>query len=102
MIKTSRLLLIALLLLGVGFILEDSRSIPGSLRSFMALVSGDLPDPVDDPAASPSPILVPSPGQVTLIGNPEVVFNAPTQGCEYLDIPDAPARAFRDAAGRVN
>ena len=37
----------------------------------------------------------------TVIGAEEVVFDWTTDRCEDLDIPDAPARAFRDADGNV-
>lgn len=35
-------------------------------------------------------------------GSPQVVFRAVADGCDARDIPDAPARAFRDYAGRVH
>jgi hypothetical protein len=38
---------------------------------------------------------------VTVSGAPETVFRWSTDRCEDLDIPDLPARAFRDAQGRV-
>ena len=38
---------------------------------------------------------------ITLAGEAEVVFDWSRQACETWDIPDAPARAFRDAAGAV-
>ncbi len=39
---------------------------------------------------------------VEVVGSPEVVFSYTKDRCEDLDIPDAPARAFRDANGKVN
>lgn len=36
------------------------------------------------------------------IGESEVVFRRATDACDVYDIPDAPARAFRDADGVVN
>jgi hypothetical protein len=45
----------------------------------------------------PSPRLV----ALTPIGPPEMVFDWTTERCEDLDIPDLPARAFRDADGNV-
>lgn len=36
------------------------------------------------------------------IGNPEIVFDWTTQRCEDLDIPDLPARAFRDSSGQIH
>jgi hypothetical protein len=49
-------------------------------------------------AFPPNPF--PSPTLVT-VGPAEVVFNWSTDRCEDLDIPDLPARAFRDSAGNV-
>lgn len=39
---------------------------------------------------------------VRMAGPADVVFSWSTDRCEDNDIPDAPARAFRDAAGRVH
>lgn len=39
---------------------------------------------------------------VTLVGPVETVFKYSDQACESLDIPDTPARAFRDSDGMVN
>jgi hypothetical protein len=38
---------------------------------------------------------------VTLIGAPETVFSAKRDACDGDDVPDAPARAFRDADGGI-
>jgi len=38
---------------------------------------------------------------LTLVGPPAVVFKAGRDACDGADVPDAPARAFRDAAGAV-
>ena len=38
---------------------------------------------------------------VEVAGPPETVFDWSTSACEEIDIPDAPARAFRDAQGNV-
>jgi len=38
---------------------------------------------------------------VTATGPEQTVFNWSTEQCQQLDIPDGPARAFRDATGRV-
>lgn len=38
---------------------------------------------------------------VTLVGPPEPVFAAPKEACDGHDSPDAPARAFRDAKGKI-
>lgn len=39
---------------------------------------------------------------LTIIGSPQVVFSYSQQACETNDIPDVPARAFRDSSGVVN
>lgn len=41
------------------------------------------------------------PGGVT-VGSQEVVFDYSVDKCNTIDIPDVPARAFRDAAGNIN
>jgi hypothetical protein len=38
---------------------------------------------------------------VAVTGNPEVVFDYTRDRCDEVDIPDAPARVFRDAQGRL-
>lgn len=44
----------------------------------------------------------PAPAAVTVAGPAETVFRWHTDRCAADDIPDAPARAFRDAAGTVH
>ncbi len=39
--------------------------------------------------------------RVALTSPPEVVFAAPRDGCDPDDVPDAPVRAYRDAAGGI-
>lgn len=39
---------------------------------------------------------------LTVVGDEEVVYDWSADRCDDLDIPDLPARAFRDATGRVN
>lgn len=39
---------------------------------------------------------------VSVTGPPETIFRYTTDACEKDDLPDAPARAFRDAAGTVH
>ena len=39
--------------------------------------------------------------RVTLTSPPDVVFAAPRDGCDPDDVPDAPVRAYRDAAGGI-
>ncbi|NOZ04196.1 MAG: T9SS type A sorting domain-containing protein [FCB group bacterium] len=41
------------------------------------------------------------PGPVNILGPEEIVFDWSADSCEEVDIPDAPARAFRDADGKV-
>src|SRR5829696_1679266 len=38
---------------------------------------------------------------VTVVGPAEVVFASPRDSCDGHDAPDAPARAFRDAKGKI-
>lgn len=75
----------------------------------------ELPAPppaaVATDASPPSP-LAPTPvaatenavaaGWMTVSGRPEMVFDADHDGCGPDDQPDAPARAFRDADGRIH
>lgn len=39
---------------------------------------------------------------LTITGSPQVIFNYSTQACDTNDVPDVPARAFRDSSGFVN
>src|SRR5262245_14239830 len=48
-----------------------------------------------------SPPPPPRPVTLTAAGPPEVMFDWTTDRCEDLDIPDLPARVFRDATGQV-
>ena len=41
------------------------------------------------------------PGHVEIIGPEEIVFDYTADSCSTEDIPDAPARAFRDAQGNI-
>ena len=60
------------------------------------------PTPSSPPTATvePSPTPFPSP-TLTTVGPAEVVFDWSKDKCENYDIPDLPARAFRDARGNV-
>jgi hypothetical protein len=40
--------------------------------------------------------------EIQVTGRPEIMFSALRDGCEPSDIPDAPARAFRDASGLIH
>lgn len=60
------------------------------------------PTPTPTPTPSPTPTPIPSVApSVQLIGSPEVVFDWTTDRCENNHIPDLPARAFKDANGKV-
>src|SRR5690348_4315886 len=63
--------------------------------AWLALTAAALAQPVmrDDGAA---PIVV-----VTPVGAPETVFDRRADACDGHDVPDAPARAFREAEGGV-
>ncbi len=53
-------------------------------------------------AAQPIPRETGAPTVVmTPVGPPEIVFNRKTDACDGHDVPDAPARAFRDKDGKV-
>lgn len=39
---------------------------------------------------------------ITVAGPPTPLFEYPEQKCDSIDLPDAPARAFRDAAGTIH
>ncbi len=41
------------------------------------------------------------PGDVDILGAEEIVFDWAADSCEQIDIPDAPARFFRDADGKI-
>ncbi|MBC8375145.1 MAG: right-handed parallel beta-helix repeat-containing protein [FCB group bacterium] len=41
------------------------------------------------------------PGEVTIIGSEETVFDHSADACETINIPDAPTRAFRDADNNI-
>ncbi len=56
-----------------------------------------LAAPATEAAAGSAPPLA----AVTVVGAPETVFAAPRDGCTPVDLPDAPVRAYRDAAGGV-
>lgn len=54
------------------------------------------------PAASkPGRTEAPPLAAVTVVGPTEIVFDHRKQGCGGTDVPDAPARAFRDAKGEI-
>ncbi len=58
--------------------------------------AGGAEEPVNN-----SPFVYPA-ITATAIGQPQAVFTYATERCDSLDIPDQPARAYRDAAGNVN
>jgi hypothetical protein len=57
-------------------------------------------DCLNGDAVGPS-CLPPEPGQVHILGTVETVFDWTTDQCEAEDIPDLPARAFRDSNDKV-
>jgi hypothetical protein len=57
---------------------------------------------VTAPPRQPEPVPPPAKeATIAVTGQPEVVFDWSTQKCAEVDIPDSPARAFRDAQGRI-
>jgi hypothetical protein len=57
------------------------------------------PAPSSTPSPEPSP--TPMPAALAVVGPVETVFDWSTDRCATDDIPDLPARAFRDASGNV-
>lgn len=55
-----------------------------------------IPDQVPTQTTEPFPNPV-----LKVVGEDEVVFDWSKDGCESLDIPDLPARAFRDNQGNI-
>ena len=41
------------------------------------------------------------PGTASTVGSAAVVFDYSVSNCNQLDIPDAPARAYKDASGKI-
>jgi hypothetical protein len=71
---------------------------PGNRRLFLHAAIGAVFFLAAPCASSLAYIFGPS---VTAVGPEQTVFKWSTDACEPLDIPDTPARAFRDASGRV-
>jgi hypothetical protein len=81
----------------IDFILDPRGTHPGSASCDSTLLGVTIFGPVNNaPAASQ---IVPSP--VNILGPEEIVFDWTTDRCETEDIPDLPARAFRDADDKV-
>jgi len=60
------------------------------------------PTPTPTPTPEPSPTPPPNSAPVgKILGPEELVFDCTIDRCEEEDIPDLPARAFRDADGKV-
>ncbi len=60
--------------------------------------------PTPSRTATPAPTQTPNPfpnPTLKVVGKEEIVFDWSINRCEDMDIPDLPARAFRDAQGRV-
>jgi len=63
---------------------------------FAILLAAARPSLAAEPTSAPPPAL-----SASVTGPPQPVFDT-RQGCEQIDIPDAPARAFRDARNLVH
>jgi hypothetical protein len=82
----------------IDFIVDPrGSSQPGDADHDSTFVDLTIFGPVS--GAPPSSELAPSP--VNIVGPEEIVFDWTTDRCEMEDIPDLPARAFRDADGKV-
>src|SRR5206468_3352792 len=96
----------------ISIAVEPSNAITSPLRiSENSSVYGiGLVDPAD-PTSSKIRIATPAgikalrmyapPVPPTILGSPQVVYSTPKGGCDIYDIPDSPARAFRDASGTI-
>ena len=69
---------------------------PTSLLALLALLAALVATAPPARAASEPPLTA-----LTLVGPPAIVFKAGRDACDGADVPDAPARAFRDATGAV-
>ena len=58
-----------------------------------------VPTNTAEPTATPDPFPDPT---IRIVGEEEVVFDWSQNRCQAMNIPDLPARAFRDADGQVN
>ena len=96
--KAAKALLLALCWLSV--------SIAGCNLPAPSAAPTDRPEPpatpTGPPPAAPSPSPEPAQPTLAVTGPEEIVFDWTTDACEPEDIPDLPARAFRDAAGLVH
>ena len=93
-------------------------SSPSVSRKYRAAIRVSNPSSVQQPialsrllvvftvmaVAAIHPVLAINPPEVSAIwsGPAEKVFDSDTEACDRLDIPDQPARAFRDANGEVH
>ncbi|MCJ2032488.1 hypothetical protein MKK50_24275 [Methylobacterium sp. J-043] len=69
-----------------------ARPLAGLLAVTLALSCGPVP-----PAAAAEPPLA----ALTLTGPERTIFSPARDACDGADVPDAPARAFRDASGQI-
>lgn len=67
-----------------------------------------VPTPSPTPALPPTPTTEPTPAPISesesvvkILGPEEIVLDSTISQCDGEDIPDMPARAFRDADGKV-
>jgi hypothetical protein len=65
-------------------------------RAVAAVLPVLVLNPLPAPAVADPPL-----SALTLVGPPTLVFKAGRDACDGADVPDAPARAFRDASGAV-
>jgi hypothetical protein len=100
MLPTSRWRFASLLASATVFLLLAGCNAPGE-------VGGPEPTetaaPTHVPTNTPRPTATPTvvPAGMAVTGSVETVFDWSSERCAYEDIPDLPARAFRDADGNV-
>ncbi|MGA9534135.1 MAG: hypothetical protein WBR18_15565 [Anaerolineales bacterium] len=90
----------ALALSGALVLLLASCNAPGGISQSAPT---DLPTSTRAPTNTPRPSATPTqaPAGMAVTGPVETVFDWSRERCAFEDIPDLPARAFRDAAGNV-
>lgn len=83
----------------VTSVTQDSTPTPRQMPT-QTLVPTKTPFPSSTPIPTQTPNPFPNP-VLKVIGEEEIVFDWSKDRCEALDIPDLPARAFRDTQGNV-
>lgn len=91
-------LLLGLVISGCNAPLPPATHQPGP-----AATAAPTAQPTKAPSATPTFVPSPTPGPagIAVVGPVETVFDWSGDRCATLDIPDLPARAFRDADGNV-